>query len=134
MPRKKKEPIVARCLACNAEFTEKQIAKAVACPACGSKSTPCSPQEDVTIKINVHELRILGIWAENYAALKDNEQLDNPQWESMVKTVNIICDRILDQFPEERKTSLTLTAEVRQVNKVLDCGATLIRFGKEEIV
>ena len=61
---------VARCVTCRSEFTEEQIKGANACPSCGSDGVPADPRKDVTITINPHELRILTIWASNWAAEK----------------------------------------------------------------
>lgn len=55
-----------RCTRCAAEFCDAEIAKASACPACGSKSVPCAIAHDVTPTINWHELRILVMWAERW--------------------------------------------------------------------
>ncbi len=38
-----------------------------ACPKCGHKGVPCGDENQVTVSVNVHELRLLCIWAENYA-------------------------------------------------------------------
>lgn len=57
-----------RCTQCAAEFMHAELEGAQACPACGSTGVPCDIREDVAVSINWHELRILGIWATNYAA------------------------------------------------------------------
>lgn len=65
---------------------------------------------DVEIKINWHELRILGIWAENYAAsLKEK----NPE---LQRTVAVICGRIQAQHPE-MKAPLTMSGELAQLRE-----------------
>jgi hypothetical protein len=56
-----------RCTDCRSEFTESQITGVNACPVCGTDSVPMNIADDVTIAINWHELRILGIWASNWA-------------------------------------------------------------------
>lgn len=37
------------------------------CPNCGATGVPCSDAEQVIVSVNTHELRILCIWAENWA-------------------------------------------------------------------
>jgi len=59
-----------------------------------------SPKDDVTIKINWHELRILGMWAERWAA----------QEPGTAKTVNAITLALEEQFPS--RLPLTLAREL----------------------
>jgi len=56
-----------RCVDCYKEFSRLEIEGAKACPACGSKGVPMLISQDVTIRINWHELRILAIWASRWA-------------------------------------------------------------------
>lgn len=121
---------VARCTRCNESFTEEQIANANCCPKCGSKGLPCDPADDLTIRINLHELHILFVWAENFAVSSDNTQLDNPAHESLKETVNIIAERIEKQLP--RPFQLTLSREVKEIEKQYP-GTTLYRDGREEV-
>lgn len=39
-----------------------------ACPSCGSTGVPADADDTVTLTITTHELRILTIWASNWAA------------------------------------------------------------------
>jgi len=57
-----------RCTECRSEFTDAELEGASACPTCGTRSIPMSIAQDTTIRINKHELRILTMWASNYAA------------------------------------------------------------------
>ena len=61
------DPKTTRCTTCEAEFTDAELKDAFACPSCGSEGIPCSIAQDVTVKINWHELRILTIWANFHA-------------------------------------------------------------------
>jgi predicted nucleic acid-binding Zn-ribbon protein len=101
------EKIYARCTTCEAEFTEAQIENAVACPACGSNGKPCSPEEDVTVAINWHELRILGCWSEFWA------QHHSEKDPSMLSTLATIIRRLEKQHPT--KAPLTLSGEIREI-------------------
>lgn len=38
-----------------------------ACPNCGTRGIPCAYDEEMTITINLHELRILTYWAERWS-------------------------------------------------------------------
>lgn len=105
----KAQKIVARCVRCYRGFTEEQIAGATRCPFCGNKGVPMSPEEDVELKINWHELRILTIWAENYA----RQHIDRDP--TMMDTVFAIVGRLQDQYPSF--APLTLTGEIRQLKE-----------------
>lgn len=104
--------IVARCVQCNAEFTEAQTAGYGSCPACGNEGLPASPKQDVEVKVNWHELRILCIWAENYAnSIAGNEDVKGDP----VKTVWAIAGRLQEQYPSF--TPLTLSGELGQLRE-----------------
>lgn len=106
------ETFVARCVRCNESFTESQIKGARACPKCGDPGSPMSPGQDVEVKINWHELRILCIWAERYAdtiAGKEDVKSD------IVKTVWAIVGRLQEQYPSF--TPLTLGGEIGQLRE-----------------
>lgn len=48
-----------RCAICNTEFSKKETRDAKACPKCGSKSSVLYIEQDVDLKINWSELKIL---------------------------------------------------------------------------
>ena len=124
--------ISARCVKCNGVFSKEETIGKIACPACGTKSLPVNPEDDVTIKINIHELRILGIWAENYAVISDNKELDNAYHESLKDTVNAITQRIRRQLKKlEKDCPLTLSQEMEDLQSVCP-SAELWRDGKIE--
>lgn len=101
-----------RCSICGTEFTEEEVQGATCCPNCGTKSLPCDIKDDVNIKINWHELRILTILAENWARHVDNT---DPKEEKLLLSVMTIAQRLEKQFPE--KTRLTLFGEIRELRK-----------------
>lgn len=103
---------IARCLICNEEFDEDDLKNATCCPKCGSLGIQADPKDDTTIKINWHELRILSIWAENWARKCDND--DNAKMKCVL-TINCIAKRIQKQYPE--KTPLTLSGEIDDLKK-----------------
>lgn len=97
------------CTLCGARFTEEEIKGVMGCPSCGNKGVPCATGEDLSVTVNWHELRILGIWAENYAHHCDKT---DPK-ANLTQTVHAITRRLQRQFPD--KTSLTLSGEIMQV-------------------
>lgn len=111
--------IVARCVQCDGEFTDEQLVAATragkrGCPACGTESLPVDPKNDITIKINTHELRVLTMWAEWWAQEKCSL--------SAQKTVACIIQRLSKQTEKP----LTLAGEVRGL-QAAGYDATLVR-------
>ena len=114
-----------RCTHCGTEFTEKELEGVYACPICKTTGVPCSIAEDVTIKINWHELRILGIWADNYA------QSMPPDQDGSKQLVGKIIQRIEAQYPD--MTSLTLGGEIRKLQETYP-SMTLMRGDGETLI
>lgn len=115
---------IYRCIKCNDEFTEDEakvhfedrLAKGhfnMTCPSCGTTSLPSHIADDVEVKMNWHELRILTIWAENYARGIDDRK--DPNMESLLLTVMSIAARIQKQYPD--KVPLTLFSEIRSLRE-----------------
>lgn len=101
-----------RCTDCYAEFTEEDIAPDMpGCPKCGTASLPQLVADDVTININWHELRILTIWAENWA-----HGMEGDNKESCVRTLNCIFRRLEKQHP--MKPRLSLSGEVEDLKSM----------------
>jgi hypothetical protein len=63
-----------RCVRCRSEFSEVEIEGHDACPKCQATGLPMAIKDDVTIRINWHELRILGMWADNWAGICDKQE------------------------------------------------------------
>ncbi len=121
-----------RCTDCRAEFTSEEIKFVSCCPACQSQATPMSISDDVSIKINLHELRILGIWAYNYATRCDDEQQDNPSRKSARATLQSILAPIHEQLKALGKDApLTLEEELSELRRSPFVGsAELFQDGK----
>lgn len=80
------------------------------CPACGTKGVPCAWGDQVAVSINWHELRVLVMWAENYArAYGDAPGVTT----NMRAAVYAIAKRISDQHPEAGP--LTMASEVAEL-------------------
>jgi len=110
-----------RCTICGTEFSNDEIPEGTSkCPNCGTKSLPCAIIDDVNIKINWHELRILTIWSENWA--RQIDRTDSKDEKSLL-SVMTIAQRLQKQFPD--KTPLTLFSEMRELRK---------HFGEKNIV
>jgi hypothetical protein len=107
------EKITTRCVQCDAEFTSAQLAGVKACPGCGTKSVPLDPDDDVTIRINKHELRLLTMWSSNYVdsiVAPNDRELE--QKAAAQKTLVAVRRRLSAQLPE---LPLTLADEVRGI-------------------
>ncbi len=125
----------ARCVQCNTSFTAEQIVGVFGCPSCGSKGVPMDPKQDVTVAINVHELRILGIWAEHYASDVDHKHLDDVSHEPLRPTVAAICARLEGQLRAVGQwMPLTMAAELKQLREAFpESDVTMYRNGHEEV-
>jgi predicted nucleic acid-binding Zn-ribbon protein len=105
-----------RCTICGTEFSDDELPEGTCgCPNCGTKSLPCDIKDDVSIKINWHELRILTIWAENWAKYIDKT---DQKEEKLLLSIMTITQRLEKQFPD--KTPLTLFREIRELRKNYD--------------
>ena len=91
------------CTCCGGRFSEEETAGVSCCPKCGNEGVPCSCDQDTTVEINWHELRILAIWAENWA----RHCKDTPE---MPLVVQAIARRLQSQHPDF--TQLTLSGEI----------------------
>lgn len=87
--------IVSRCIVCDYGATDEEITrlKLMACPRCGHKGRPCDPVEDIQVKVNWHELRILAIWAERWANWCAGQSSDDSVY-SMPQVVFSIARRL----------------------------------------
>lgn len=99
------------CLDCGKRFTAEDVVDAKACPACGSDGVPCTTVQDVIVEVNWHELRCLGIWADNWCGAQAQEAR---------KTVQSILHRLERQYPT--LTPLTMGGEIRQVREAIAKG------------
>lgn len=95
-----------RCTDCAAEFTDEEIQGATRCPACGTTGLPSSIDQDTTIQINWHELRILTIWASNWASAKCDEGAQ--------RTLNSIIKRLEAQRKNDWP-ALTILGEIKEL-------------------
>ena len=96
-----------RCTECRHEFSEVELVDAISCPHCGSQGVPMSISEDITLKINWHELRILCIWASNFASTFTGESARSQ------KALASIIAAIRAQHPE--MGPLTMTEEIQEL-------------------
>jgi hypothetical protein len=100
---------VLRCVVCRAEFATDEITEATTgCPKCGTESVPMVISQDLQLRINWHELRILTIWASNWA--------DRYVDAGGKRALNSILRELQDQAPEGG-AALTLAGEVREIQK-----------------
>lgn len=106
-----------RCTDCRAELSYNDLqVGGNCCPKCGSVSVPMNLWDDVEIKINVHELRILSIWAFNYARKVDDESADDPNHPSARRTIKAILASIHPQLEAVgRDRPLTLEEELQEL-------------------
>lgn len=95
-----------RCIVCRSEFSPEELVNATGCPTCGTLSLPSYISQDHTVKINWHELRILTIWADNWA-----RHMGDPQSE---KLISAIVQGLEAQKPDGWP-ALTVVGELEQL-------------------
>lgn len=84
------------------------------CPKCGHKGVPCSDGEQCQhISVNRHELRILCMWAENYA----HSVKDKPENAHMPDIVYAIANRLKRNNPVLATTQLTMADELGELRR-----------------
>lgn len=107
--------IIARCMHCDWEVSEATAAEEVitCCPNCGNKGLPVDPEKDVTVQINWGELKILSVWAEQWA--RQGDESSPMEGYNCVRTVHSICRRLQRQHPG--MIPLTLAGEIRQLQE-----------------
>jgi predicted RNA-binding Zn-ribbon protein involved in translation (DUF1610 family) len=104
------EKKTTRCVECEAEFADSELKGANVCPRCGTDSLPCNIARDTTVRLNWHELRILTIWANNWACEKCPE--------SSRRALAAIIRRLEAQRPSEAGwAALTLAGEIRDLQR-----------------
>lgn len=96
-----------RCPACRSEFSDVECEGVDACPACGNPGVPMAIDRDRDLRINIHELRILTIWASNWAAEKCDA--------SARRSLKGILGALREQLPGE---CLTMDDEFKELAKL----------------
>ncbi|MCM1972342.1 hypothetical protein [Streptomyces sp. G1] len=94
------------------------------CPNCQSTAVPADADDTATVTLTKHELRILGIWASNYAeGIKDR-----PGCEDSPKVVY----GILDHLSTQTDVALSMRQEMADVRAAFpESKVTVYRNGEE---
>lgn len=100
-----------RCTTCRVEFSDEEMVNVECCPACSTTAVPCAINRDVMVKINTHELRILFIWAENWARTFKDDKLN-----SMLMLDNM-AQAVESQLPAELWAPMTMTRELKDLKE-----------------
>lgn len=109
------------CTRCGSKFSYAETSGVSGCPKCGTRGIPCAAIDDVQVKINWHELRILVIWAERWAHKSDEARAEalergEPVGETMMPMVHAIARRLQEQHPSE--DPLTFAGEMAELAQV----------------
>src|SRR3990172_8589671 len=97
-----------RCTRC--DFETQEPVSGSACPFCGDEGIPMDPARDLRIRVNWHELRILVMWAMNWAARAD----DPP---SGARAVAAIARRLAHQKPDPSWPGLTMADDLVELSE-----------------
>ena len=100
------------CLACrdiSEVLSDGEDPGLAACPACGNTKVPADADDTVTITLTTHELRVLAIWASNWAtAIKDHPSCeDSPQ----------VIQGILDHLALYTSAALSMHQEIADLRE-----------------
>ena len=112
-----------RCTTCRSEFSDVEVEGHSSCPNCKSVGVPMSIEQDVTIKINLHELRILTIWADNWARQECNED--------SVAALNGIVNALREQHPG---VALTMSDEYQELADATGKNVTVHEAGEKKTI
>lgn len=101
------------CMNCGepAYLSEEEALNATGCPHCGDQGTPADLDNQVTITLTSHELRILSFWSEGYAKMMAHIGQDPSG--RMPKVLKVIRDRLTLQTD----TSLSLTQDLADLRQ-----------------
>lgn len=95
------------CLRCRS-ITEFEPGQFLACcPECHGTGTPANADDTVTVTLTKHELRILTMWATNWA----NSIVDQPRCEDSL----LVTQGIVDALGTQTDVPLTLSQEMADV-------------------
>jgi hypothetical protein len=95
------------CLACGEESTVSDDVHQHGCPKCGDTTgAPADLGQSLDLHISTHELRIITMWAMNYAELMDRQHPDTGV--SLVSVMQVILNRIATQT----NVALTLSQDI----------------------
>lgn len=76
------------------------------CPNCGTRNRPCAHENDLTVKVNLHELHILCVWAERWGMSITEEEDGGPG------IIYAIVHRLKHHNEKLADASLTLADEM----------------------
>jgi hypothetical protein len=98
------------------------------CPACGDTGVPADLADAVDVHITKHELRILTIWATNYA--RAQPELTAP-YRSKTTNMSRVMQTIVDRLGVQTDVALTLSQEVADVRAAYPGISVVDADGKE---
>ncbi len=113
------------CLHCREISDVEQTETESCCPVCGDVNIPAYADDTVTLTLTTHELRILTMWAANWAAKIDTTP---DAYYDAAHVITGICDH-LAQYTD---APLTLTQEFADLRATFpDATVTVYRDGQE---
>jgi hypothetical protein len=102
------------CLMCGVETDEFLGEPLAACPSCGDRSgMPADLDRMVAVRISEHELRILTMWATNWAAR-------SPETTTVMRV-------IVDRLATQTSIPLTLSQEIADVRAAFPDATVTVR-------
>lgn len=112
------------CLACGGEADTLTAGPLDACPNCGDKGVPADLEDVTSITLTTHELRILTIWASNWANAIASQHPNTPR----------VLQTILDRIGMQTSAALTLRQEIADIRAAYpDSKVTVYNDRGEEV-
>lgn len=74
----------------------------MACPGCGARGVPADTEDTVTVTLTKHELRILTIWAGNWADLHG----------TALPSMPAVIQGIVDELGKSTDVAMSLSQEI----------------------
>jgi len=111
------------CLRCRATLELPRDHDLTACPECGSHGVPADLDDTAAVTLTTHELRILTMWASNWAqSIADKPRCeDSPQ----------VIQGILDHLGQQTAAPLSLAQELADLRAAFpESDVTVHRDGK----
>lgn len=96
------------------------------CPKCGTEGIPCAAVNQVSISINLQELRVLCMWAEFHVSAMKSEQSQA----QCAEVLRAIVQRIKKQIPPDKKVDLLFSEELNGIKRQDSMWKRILRLYK----
>lgn len=119
-----------RCAVCTAEYDSKLFRHPLdACPNCGTKIPPLKTNQDVAVKLNWQDLRVLAIYAKRWSHLIP---VENPINKQALEALRLILKN-LEKYQPKGSESLIIKNEVVRLEIPLQAEQKVVPTGGQMV-